>query len=505
LPGLTHAAIPFHPNPQRHSRSHLLLDPGTLNALSIFRSERHPSLMGIGTAKEGFSVYGLLNRCGTPMGKALLRQWCLAPVADLAVLADRHDTIEALMAAPDLAASVADVLRKVGARAGWGGGVLLRSCWRAPPSLVAGSSIAQPLPVPPFPAPYLPPNTAQVRDVPRLLARLQAQQGRPDAAPFRQLHASISQLLAVRRLAATLAPRAAAAAAAGVDAGSGAPSGAWPKGAGGGLSGDGISGFAGLGRGGGEEEAWGAGVGAASGFGGRGAEELFGRAGGGGLGAASGWGVASGAGGDDSLWGGVRATAVQQPPPLPPPKQQRPGGVRWGGGGAPAGETVWDRLAISSKLLTSITDDLLACERPGTCNLGRGRSRMSLTLLLPCCIRGPSHQVLPLPCLPPPPRPPRRPPGQGLLCDVIDLEGAAGGDDADATLVHRGVCSQLDALRDTFERLPDLLTRVGWWGRARLAALLRWRSTSRAAAARPTRLATCLSSQLSPPCAPHPS
>jgi DNA mismatch repair protein MSH5 len=69
--------------------------------------------MGIGAVKEGFSVYGLLNRCGTPMGKALLRQWCLAPVADLAVLRDRHDTIDALMAAPDLAASVAEMLRKV--------------------------------------------------------------------------------------------------------------------------------------------------------------------------------------------------------------------------------------------------------------------------------------------------------------------------------------------------------------------------------------------------------
>lgn len=47
--------------------SHLLLDPGTLNALSIFRQETHPSLMGIGTCKEGFSVFGLLNRCVTHM------------------------------------------------------------------------------------------------------------------------------------------------------------------------------------------------------------------------------------------------------------------------------------------------------------------------------------------------------------------------------------------------------------------------------------------------------
>lgn len=150
--------------PRRHARSrrHLLLDAGTLNALSIFRAERHPSLMGIGTSKEGFSVYGLLNRCAThmvcvrqtrchqgllrraccrsapavqlahvvqqrphaqqtrlnphahPQGRALLRQWCLSPVADLEVLAQRHDAIEALMGAPDLAASVAGTLKKVG-------------------------------------------------------------------------------------------------------------------------------------------------------------------------------------------------------------------------------------------------------------------------------------------------------------------------------------------------------------------------------------------------------
>ncbi|KIY99038.1 DNA mismatch repair protein MSH5 [Monoraphidium neglectum] len=117
--------------------------------------------MGIGTCKEGFSLFGLLNRCVTKMGKSLLRQWCLSPVADLAVLSDRHDSLEALMTAPDLAGSMRATLKKV-------------------------------------------------QDAPRLLARLQAQQGRPEPAAFRQLHASIGQLLALRRLAATLAPRAAA-------------------------------------------------------------------------------------------------------------------------------------------------------------------------------------------------------------------------------------------------------------------------------------------------------
>lgn len=46
---------------------HLVVDAGTLSALNIFREERHPSNMGIGTSKEGFSVYGMLQRCVTPM------------------------------------------------------------------------------------------------------------------------------------------------------------------------------------------------------------------------------------------------------------------------------------------------------------------------------------------------------------------------------------------------------------------------------------------------------
>lgn len=57
------------------------------------------------------------HRCrSTPnlQGRALLRQWCLAPVADAEVLRGRHDAIDTLMAAPDLAASVLVALKKVG-------------------------------------------------------------------------------------------------------------------------------------------------------------------------------------------------------------------------------------------------------------------------------------------------------------------------------------------------------------------------------------------------------
>ena len=47
------------------------------------QEERHPSGMGIGTSKEGFSVFGMLNRCVSPMGRKLMRSWFLRPVVNL--------------------------------------------------------------------------------------------------------------------------------------------------------------------------------------------------------------------------------------------------------------------------------------------------------------------------------------------------------------------------------------------------------------------------------------
>jgi hypothetical protein len=34
-----------------------------LSALDVFKEEEHPSAMGIGSSKEGASVYALLQRC----------------------------------------------------------------------------------------------------------------------------------------------------------------------------------------------------------------------------------------------------------------------------------------------------------------------------------------------------------------------------------------------------------------------------------------------------------
>jgi DNA mismatch repair protein MSH5 len=49
--------------------------------------------MGIGRAKEGLSVFGLLNRCVTPPGRRLLRLWFARPLVDMAALESRLDAV----------------------------------------------------------------------------------------------------------------------------------------------------------------------------------------------------------------------------------------------------------------------------------------------------------------------------------------------------------------------------------------------------------------------------
>ena len=49
--------------------------------------------MGLGQSKEGFSVFGLMNKCVSPMGKRLLKMWFLRPIINLAVIQARQAAI----------------------------------------------------------------------------------------------------------------------------------------------------------------------------------------------------------------------------------------------------------------------------------------------------------------------------------------------------------------------------------------------------------------------------
>ncbi|KAF5949430.1 hypothetical protein HYC85_011423 [Camellia sinensis] len=71
----------------------LKVDAAAHEALQIFQIDKHPSHMGIGRAKEGFSVFGMMNKCVTPMGRRLLRSWFLRPVLDLDDLNSRLNAV----------------------------------------------------------------------------------------------------------------------------------------------------------------------------------------------------------------------------------------------------------------------------------------------------------------------------------------------------------------------------------------------------------------------------
>ncbi|CAH9118028.1 unnamed protein product [Cuscuta europaea] len=91
----------------------LKLDSAAHEALQIFQIDKHPSHMGIGKAKEGFSVFGMMNKCVTPLGRRLLRNWFLRPILDLDVLNARLDAISFLLYAKELSFSLRETLKSV--------------------------------------------------------------------------------------------------------------------------------------------------------------------------------------------------------------------------------------------------------------------------------------------------------------------------------------------------------------------------------------------------------
>ncbi|XP_060207325.1 DNA mismatch repair protein MSH5 isoform X12 [Lycium barbarum] len=91
----------------------LKVDSAAHEALQIFQIDKHPSHMGIGRAKEGFSVFGMMNKCVTPMGRRLLRSWFLRPILDLDNLNRRLDTISFFLSAEAISLSLRETLKSV--------------------------------------------------------------------------------------------------------------------------------------------------------------------------------------------------------------------------------------------------------------------------------------------------------------------------------------------------------------------------------------------------------
>ncbi|KAI4314224.1 hypothetical protein L6164_027157 [Bauhinia variegata] len=91
----------------------LKLDAAAHEALQIFQTDKHPSHMGIGRAKEGFSVFGMMNKCVTPMGRLLLRNWFLRPILDLEILNYRLNAISFFLCSEELVTSLRETLKSV--------------------------------------------------------------------------------------------------------------------------------------------------------------------------------------------------------------------------------------------------------------------------------------------------------------------------------------------------------------------------------------------------------
>jgi hypothetical protein len=110
-------------NSVNHAKSELFMriDTQTLQQLHIFATEHHPLSMAKGaagtSAKEGFSLFALLDRCKSKLGQKCLREWMVKPTLDLNEIQRRQDGIE-LCLQPEVSPSVGlllNLLSSVGA------------------------------------------------------------------------------------------------------------------------------------------------------------------------------------------------------------------------------------------------------------------------------------------------------------------------------------------------------------------------------------------------------
>lgn len=89
-----------------------------LSALQIFATEHHPLVAskGSGNAKEGFSLFSLLDRTRSPSGRRKLRDWMQKPLVDVDSIQSRQDGVELFMLASiqEAAVSICGLLDSVG-------------------------------------------------------------------------------------------------------------------------------------------------------------------------------------------------------------------------------------------------------------------------------------------------------------------------------------------------------------------------------------------------------
>lgn len=88
------------------SNDYLQIDPHTLRNLEVLEPLNRE-------APSEACLFGVLNRCVTPMGGRLLRQWLTRPLKSVELIRQRQTVIEAFLRAPDLLESVRNSLKGV--------------------------------------------------------------------------------------------------------------------------------------------------------------------------------------------------------------------------------------------------------------------------------------------------------------------------------------------------------------------------------------------------------
>lgn len=88
----------------------MTLDYDSLMSLQIMSDEPHPNMhMSMRRAESGLSLSSLLNKCKSPAGRKLMRQWILRPLKTINAIRKRHDIVESLIKNKSLRGLLAEV------------------------------------------------------------------------------------------------------------------------------------------------------------------------------------------------------------------------------------------------------------------------------------------------------------------------------------------------------------------------------------------------------------
>ena len=93
------------------------LDDNALMSLQIFHEEKHPNVInGRGKAKEGFSLFSLLDQTRSRPGRKVLKEWMLRPLRCVEKIEERQVMVELLLQgeAMEVVSNAGRLLGKVG-------------------------------------------------------------------------------------------------------------------------------------------------------------------------------------------------------------------------------------------------------------------------------------------------------------------------------------------------------------------------------------------------------